>query len=42
MTFRLSWRAAEALAERAIREEKNIAAVVTEILEAATGSSGSG
>ena len=42
MTFRvvLPRQAAEALAARAIREEKNIGALVTEILEAAARSRG--
>jgi hypothetical protein len=41
MTFRvvLPREVAEALAARAIREEKNIGALVTEILEAAAGKS---
>jgi hypothetical protein len=41
MTFRvvLARQAAEALAARAIREEKNIAALVTEILEVAAAKS---
>ena len=41
MTFRvvLARQDAEALAARAIREEKNIGAVVTEVLEAATNTS---
>jgi hypothetical protein len=44
MTFRvvLARRDAEALAARAIQEEKNIAALVTEILEAAAATASRG